>query len=57
MKHLSTGAENVPPQAAPILPHEVQIRFALLCGNDSFSQWFYQDIMANRGRGIQESMR
>ena len=28
----------------PIRPHEAQMIFALICGNDNFSEWFYQDL-------------
>lgn len=37
-----TGSSNEPD---PIQPHEAQQQFILLCGNDNFSTWFYQDIM------------
>lgn len=47
MKHLSatpSGNHNEPQQ--PSTPADYQQQFIVLCGNDNFSQWFYQDIMS-----------
>lgn len=52
MRNLTGGSDNTPPEKPQIPTHDGQIIFTVLCGNDEFSAWFYQDIMANRGRGI-----
>jgi hypothetical protein len=46
MKHLAptqSGNQNEPQQ--PLTPPAAIQQFTLLCGNDNFTQWFYQDIM------------
>ena len=53
LSSLSNAAENAPESTPPpIPPHQQAIAFTVLCGNDNFNAWFYQDLAANRGRGV-----
>lgn len=53
MKRLINGAENTPESTPPpIPPHQQAIAFTVMCGNDNFSAWVYQDFAANRGQGV-----
>lgn len=41
---VQNGNANEP--EPPIRTHDAQMMFALICGNDNFSEWFYQDIVS-----------
>lgn len=41
-----------PPQPKPEPPRpsrsDLDVQFTVLCGNDNFSTWFYQELMGGR---------